>query len=105
MNVYSANDPAAPSNTLWHFVYLHGEAEGVASELTYRNNWPDGAADLCVLDGTHPTTPGEYPVTLYGRDAVAVLADRGLSGHLSGRVALMDDADGLAHARNVAEWR
>lgn len=113
MRVYSGYDPDAPKlpgekhAELWHFVYLHGEAESLSAEMIAQNGWYDGAADLCVLDGPHPTTAGEYACTLYGRPAVAVIAKRGHTDlrFMCGRVALLSDAEGLAHARAVELWR
>ncbi len=103
--VYCAADPNLPSNELWHFVYLHGHAEEVAAVLTSQFGWDYGATDLCVVEGPHPTEPGEYPVSLYGRPAVAILADRAHPGRLSGRIALLSDKTGLAHARHTQDWR
>lgn len=110
MTVFAADDPECPLAVcghpeLWHYVYLHGEAERLARRMQRENDWSDGAPDLCVLDGPHPTEPGEYAVTLYGHHAVAVLAHTHGRQYLCGRVALLSDPVGLAHALAVNDWR
>lgn len=107
MNVFSPADPDCPLNgdgklELWHFVYLHGQAEDVVRELQEANGWRWESPDLCVLDGPHSTKPGAYPVTVYGRPAIAVLANQ--FGLLGGRVALLTDPDALAHVIDPAAW-
>lgn len=107
LRVICAADPEGKGRELWHYVYLHGQAEDLAGQMMAEKGWEWGPDDLCVLPDLNeqPTEPDEYVVTLYGQAGVAVLADRGLSNYLSGRVVLLSDPVGMAHARDVKSWR
>lgn len=107
LRVICAGDPEANGRELWHFVYLHGQAEDLAEQMMAEKGWEWSPGDLCVLPDLdeQPTEPDEYRVTLYGQAGLAVLDSRGHPGRLSGRVALLSDAVGLAHARDVKSWR
>ncbi len=108
MRAFHRDDPAARDLHLWHFCYAHAAAERLCDERLTEWFDPDElpAGDLLAFDEPMPSQPGEYPGTLYGRPCVAVLAHRhGDRTWLSGRLALLDDPVGLAHARTPEDWR
>ena len=95
-------DPKAQGWYRWPYVYLHGIAEKRNAERGSIEGW-DTAADIFVANGPMPTEVGEYRANLYGREVVAVLAVR--DAFFNGRVAEIDDPEGLAHAREPDSWR
>lgn len=99
---YHAGDPAAPQS-LWHFVYLHGQAEDRNYERAAEHDFVDEAGDLIACSTPLPTEAGEYTAMLYGEEVVVVLADRG--GWLGGRAALASDEQALRHVRAPIDWR
>jgi uncharacterized protein (TIGR02996 family) len=89
----------------WFFCYLHGKAEAL-NQLSIVDNGVC-SPDCFVADQPIPS-PGEHPVMVHGKLAWAVIAPlRGAldKGMLSGRIALADDPEGLAHARRPQDWR
>lgn len=92
----------------WPFVYLHGEAEYVAE--TQQGDW-DHAPDICLCNQPAPDIPPGGKLVLacnvHGFAAVCVLwrrKDLDL-GFVQGRVALIKDPGGLAHALDCEAWR
>ena len=80
---------------VWHFCYLHGEAENVYSA-------GDVSPDVFASDQPIPERAGSYPVLINGIPAVAVIAQH--YGQLSGRVALSSDLPALQHATSPEDW-
>ena len=99
--LFHADDPDPAAKFRWPFVYLHRMAERMNEQIGRLHRW-DSAPDLLSADQPMPVSPGQYPVTLYGVPALAVLALRWEV--YGGRVALLDDPEGLAHAQNPQEW-
>lgn len=95
----------SPPRYRWPFVYLHGEAEIKGLDLDVQS-----APDLCIANqAAPPVEPGQVVTldcTVYGQPAKCVLYgahnDPGLP---SGRIALLSDAKGLAHALSPKDWR
>lgn len=103
---FHQSDPAAPKDChVWHYVYLHGEAEDHNAAQQNNNKWCDDPPppDLFVADLPMPEN-GDHPVLLYGKVAVAVLRDRFNGAVRGGRVAFPDDAEGYAHATDPDKW-
>ena len=86
----------------WSYVYLHGTAEDA---MRYHNGVQGygGAPDIFCADAPKPEKAGNYLVTVLDRPAMAVIEIH--DGILSGRVALLSDREGLAHALDVKAWR
>jgi hypothetical protein len=107
ITVYSANDPCVDTHELFHYVYLHGEAE-YACRKVRNDRWNDSADDLCcadVLNGGRDLEDGEYEAILYGEPAIVVI-DRKESNFARGRVALLSNSpEVLKHVRTPSEWR
>lgn len=98
------NDPASKDIELWHFVYMHGEAERANQEQQQREGWSDREApDYCVCADPKPTAPGAYYGELYGRMVICVLAHR--HGGLDGRAAFIDDYPAVMHCNSPEDWR
>lgn len=101
---YHWSDPnVVQPNYAWHFIYLHGKAEYFNQSRCGANDWYWNAPDLILSNVPIPEEPGEYRAKLYGKDVIAVLADR--HGWMSGRACFEDDLEALAHCRDVAAWR
>lgn len=97
-------DPKSPPR-LWSYVYLHGRAEHWNARVGRQNGWEDCAPDLCCcVDDPLPAADGEYDAILYGEPAKIVLSTRYHGSLFGGRVALTNDEEGLAHARDHANW-
>lgn len=104
--LYHPHDPLKPKLVYdWPFVYLHGKAQEELSQSEEAGGWQPHAHDIFLADKSMPALVGELHVLVYGKLAIAVFSKRHLDGCLSGRVALVDDLDGLTHARHVAQWR
>ena len=87
--LYSQDDAAATH--MWNWCYLHGKAQDLLN------------FDIFGADAPKPTEAGLYHVTIYGQEAIAVLAEH--RGTLGGRVALVSDPESLAHALREVQWR
>lgn len=106
VTLFNDYDPDRPADAWrWPFVYLHGKAEDLVRVLSYAKEWENSAPDIFVASKPMPPEAGEWSVKLYGIPAVAVIARRDGTSHLCGRVALLDDQEGLAHARRPEDWR
>jgi hypothetical protein len=103
-----ADDPAAAGWGLWHYVYLHGEAEDRARKEAAENWWGGRSAsapDYVVCNDPPPAEEGDYAATLYGARVVVFVRKPKGRNYLCGRAACPDDAVGFAHASNPDEWR
>ena len=109
-NLYNQSDPAAPEGDyIWHFVYLHGEAEALNQEMADKGGWHEderhwSPSDCFVSDQPMPPD-GDYDALLYGRPVKVVIRKRKHANYLCGRVACIDDPEGLAHALSPDDWR
>lgn len=99
------SDPRSAGKDLWHFVYLHGEAEIFNGQYARKQGWEYAAYDLCGILEPHPTEEGNYECDLYGRRALAVIRRLRNRSWLAGRVALYSDVKGLKHALDYESWR
>lgn len=104
IQLYHANDPKAPSPLFcWDYVYLHGQAEDDMSTRQNDHHWEWIATDMVFACQDIPA-PGEYEVEIYGKKAIAVIAQR-FSHILGGRIAYANDDLALNHARTPKDWR
>lgn len=101
-NSFATILPTNQGEEFWSFVYLHGKAEDV---MAYDNEVQghDEAPDLFSANVPHPRKAGNYLVSVFDRPALAVIAEH--HGMLAGRIALLSDSEGLAHALDVENWR
>jgi hypothetical protein len=96
------DDPAGKCR--WPFVYFHADAEGLVTALCREQGW-DSAPDLVSGLDPFPYCDGEYRVSIYGRPGIAALRHQSAGSIAGGRVALLSDPVGLAHARRPENWR
>jgi hypothetical protein len=101
MTPYANIDAYDTSEHVWSYVYLHGAAED-AMAYHYQVQNITTAPDIFGADAPKPVEEGNYLVSVLDRPALAVIAIH--HGILGGRVALLSDTEGLAHALDVKSW-
>lgn len=98
--LYNANDPDATDKLRLPFAYLHGKLEEINIQKQEMEGWKANyASDIFLIDDVMHS-PGTYLGQFYDRFALIVI-----DSEMEGRIALLDDIQGLSHIINPDNWR